>query len=84
LSNSTVLEKQSSTQSSASKSRAHAISKPSSHNSEKTTLTETKNKPTKAAKKDAQDARTVITGYKPSPQDAANVRDILVYDIPLS
>jgi hypothetical protein len=68
LTNSTVLEKQPSNQFSASKSRAHTSSKPSSSTSDKTTLTETKNKPTKAAKKDVQDARTVITGHEPSPQ----------------
>jgi cell division protein FtsN len=83
LSYSTVLEKQSSNQSSSSKSRAHVISKLSSSTSGKTTLTETKNKPTKAAKKDVQDARTVITGHdEPSPQAVANVRDVLVYDVP--
>jgi hypothetical protein len=84
LSDSTILEKQPSNQSSASKSRAHASSKSSTSTSDKTTLTETKNKPTKAAKKDAQDARTVITGHEPSPQAAANVKDILVYDVPSS
>jgi hypothetical protein len=84
LSNSTVLEKQPSNQSSASKSRAHTTSKPSSFTSDKTTLTKTKNKSTKAAKKDAQDARTVITGHEPSPQAAANIRDILVYNVPSS
>jgi hypothetical protein len=36
-----------------------------SSSSAKTTLTETKNKPTKAAKKDTQDAQTVITGHEP-------------------
>jgi hypothetical protein len=84
LSDSTVLEKQPSNQSSSSKSCAHATSKPFSHTSDKTTLTKTKNKPTKTAKKNAQDARTVITGHEPSPQAAANVRDILVYDVPSS
>jgi hypothetical protein len=83
LFNSTILEKQLSNQSSASKSHAHAISKPSSATSD-TTLTEAKNKPTKAAKKDAQDVRTVITGHEPSPQAVANVRDVLVYDVPSS
>jgi hypothetical protein len=82
--NSTVLEKQPSNLSSASKLRAHTTSKSSSSTSDKTILTETKNKPTKAAKKDAQDARTVITGHEPSPQAAANIRDILVYNVPSS
>jgi hypothetical protein len=84
LSNSTVLEKQLSNQSSASKSHTYASSKPPSSTPNKTTLTETKNKPSKAAKKDAQDACTVITGHEPSPQAVANVRDILVYDVPSS
>jgi hypothetical protein len=84
LSDSTVLEKQPSNQSSASKSRAHAPFKSLTSTSDKITLTETKNKPTKAAKKDAQDACTVITGHEPSPQAVANVRDILVYDVPSS
>jgi hypothetical protein len=70
--NSTVLEKQPSAQSSALKSRAQATFKPSS-TSNKTTLIETKNKPTKAVKKDAQNARTVITGHEPFPQAIANV-----------
>jgi hypothetical protein len=82
--NSTILEKQPSNLSSASKSRAHTLSKSLTSTSDKTTLTETKNKPTKAAKKDAQDACTVITGHEPSPQAVANVRDILVYDVPSS
>jgi hypothetical protein len=50
--NSTILEKQPSNLSSALKSRAHTSSKSSSPTSAKTILTETKNKPTKAAKKD--------------------------------